>query len=125
LKSAARIFYGLDGRPGTLFYLPGAPVPELDAQNRPALALEVAVLRGDCPKQLAPLARRLEELQCPDGSWPAAPILRVTDPRSEEFGDEYFRSSPIVLDDRRIFTTATALEALNVAEQLLTAMPAR
>jgi hypothetical protein len=90
-----------------------------------ALSLEVAVLRGDGPKQLAPLARRLEELQCPDGSWPAAPILRVTDPRSEEFGDEYFRSSPVVQDDRRIFTTATALEALNVAEQLLTAMPVR
>jgi len=32
-------FYGLDGRPGTLFYLPGAPVPELDAQNRPTLSL--------------------------------------------------------------------------------------
>jgi hypothetical protein len=87
-----------------------------------ALALEVAVLCGDPPDRLAPLARRLEALQCPDGSWPTIPILRITNPRSEEFGDDYFRSSPTFCDDRRLFTTATALTALSSAERLMTGL---
>lgn len=32
-------FYGQKDRPDTLYYLPGAPVPELDAQSRPTLML--------------------------------------------------------------------------------------
>jgi hypothetical protein len=32
-------FYSQDRRPDTLFYLPGAPIPELDAQSRPTLSL--------------------------------------------------------------------------------------
>lgn len=53
----------------------------------------------------------LLDMQAPDGSWPSAPILRLThrsiyDPQP---GDD---AGPCFADQRRIFTTATAVAAL-------------
>jgi hypothetical protein len=64
-----------------------------------ALALECTILRGD-PARVDPLLA----LRLADGSWPCAPILRLPGPAGsfmQRFADE-----------RRVFTTATALSAL-------------
>jgi Prenyltransferase and squalene oxidase repeat len=84
-----------------------------------ALALEVAVFRNGDLKLVSELARQLAALQRPDGGWPTLPILRITDPRSLEFGDRWFSSSPVISDDRRLFTTATALVALEAAGRVI------
>jgi hypothetical protein len=54
-------------------------------------------------------------MQLPDGSWPSAPILRVTKPSSLEPGDAEGLASPVFADDRRLFTTATAAAAIDRA----------
>ena len=82
-----------------------------------ALALEAEVLSGRSIGRISALARRLERQQSDDGGWPSAPNMRFTDHRARQIGDLHFRSSPVVSDDRRLFTTATALSALNAAAQ--------
>jgi hypothetical protein len=85
-----------------------------------ALALEVATLqahrserrRAVASERRRAVASELADRQSADGSWPCAPILRVTDPHSETHGDRRFRRSEIACDDRRLFTTATVIAAL-------------
>jgi hypothetical protein len=77
-----------------------------------ALALELAAGRAESPERIDSLRHQLLARCCADGSWTSGPILRITDPRARDFGDEYFFASPIAVDDRRLFTTATALGAL-------------
>jgi hypothetical protein len=94
-------------------------VTALDRERLPAggcfemaLAAEVALRGGDGMDRAERLARELCAAQLNDGSWPSAPILRVVDPRARSAFGRLFRRSPVVADDRRIFTTATALSAL-------------
>ncbi len=106
------------------FYLPlqllllGRDVPQ-HAHPQPthcydqALALEYAVRKGEPAERVQGLAEALRSRCLPDGSWPSAPILRITNPRSRASGDELFLASPIVADDRKLFTTATAVAALS------------
>ncbi len=82
-----------------------------------ALALEIAVLLEMGAARRGAISRRLAARQNADGSWPSAPILRITDPLSSALGDRRFRQSEIASDDRRIFTTATVMAALHAAEQ--------
>ncbi len=60
-------------------------------------------------------ARSLVETQGPDGSWPSAPILRLThrDIYSPQSGEN---DGPCFADRRRIFTTATAVAALGISK---------
>lgn len=57
---------------------------------------------------------RLLERHLPDGSWPSAPILRVP-PRDWYLAGGDADSAPIFADQRRIFTSATAVAALATA----------
>ena len=50
-------------------------------------------------------AAQLSSAQNPDGSWPSAPILRLTDRDGCDAG-------PIFADPQRVFTTATVVSAL-------------
>jgi hypothetical protein len=77
-----------------------------------ALALDLAVMQGGSPERIGTLRNRLLAQVYEDGSWPSGPILRITDPRARDFGDELFAASPIATDDRQLFTTATVLGAL-------------
>jgi hypothetical protein len=86
-----------------------------------ALALEHAVLAKRPLADVLRLAEALESRREADGSWPSAPILRITDPSSLCPGDDRFRASPLVADDRRLFTTATAAAALALAATRLRA----
>lgn len=95
------------------YSLPQLRLPGNASCFEQALALEVSLLSGSGPAQLSASARRFGSLQCSDGSWPSAPILRVTDPRSRTIDDRYSRLSHIASDDRRLFTTATVLAALD------------
>jgi hypothetical protein len=72
-----------------------------------ALALECAVLRGSRGGELA---RALLRAQLGDGSWPAGSILRLPEPAG--------RPAAVYADNRRVFTTATALSALLQAERV-------
>ena len=47
-----------------------------------------------------------------DGSWPAAPMLRITD-RTCDAPWRQPECGPVYADDRRLFTSATVLRALN------------
>jgi hypothetical protein len=53
----------------------------------------------------------LQEAQTPDGSWPTAPILRLTH-RNVYFPQSSDDAGPCFADSRRVFTTATAVCAL-------------
>jgi hypothetical protein len=77
-----------------------------------ALALEFAAGQEESMERVESLRYRLLAQCRADGSWTSGPILRITDPRAQDFGDEFFVASPFVVDDRRLFTTATALGAL-------------
>jgi hypothetical protein len=77
-----------------------------------ALGLEVALLRNEPFPQVSGMAQRLLTLQEADGGWRSAPILRITDPRSQSLDDAFCRNSPVAGDGRRLFTSATALAAL-------------
>jgi hypothetical protein len=61
--------------------LPKLRLPENASCFEQALALEVSLLSAHDAAQLSARARCLIALQTCDGSWPSAPILRVTDPR--------------------------------------------
>jgi hypothetical protein len=102
---------------------------ELDRDRRSdcfalALELEARVLAGEDASRLTALAQCLERQQHSDGSWPSAPIMRFTDRRALRIGDAHFLSSLVVSDDRQLFTTATALSALNAAVEKLDRLPA-
>jgi hypothetical protein len=71
-----------------------------------ALCLSLETMRHAPPPLLAKKLAMIERLQCRDGSWPASPILRVTDPRASE------PAGPLAADDRRLFTTATVVAAM-------------
>ena len=77
-----------------------------------ALALEVCVMTDGFTEELDTAIAELVELQSTDGSWPVAPILRITDPHALDFDDPRFNQSVVAADDRGIFTSATVLRAL-------------
>jgi len=78
--------------------------------------LEYAVLARQSPARVSALAGALRSRRDADGSWPSAPILRITDPNSHSPGDDRFQASRVVADDRRLFTTRTAVAALTAAK---------
>jgi hypothetical protein len=80
-----------------------------------SLAIELAML-DDGETNVEAQLRALRRMQIADGSWPSEPILRVVNPRSKRLDDRYARRSPVVADDRRIFTSATVAAALALAE---------
>jgi hypothetical protein len=98
-----------------VFELPRLAVPSDAGCFARALAMEVA-LSYDGATNVEPQLRALRGMQIEDGSWPSEPILRVMDPRSKRFDDRCGRRSPVVADDRRIFTSATVAAALALAE---------
>jgi len=61
-------------------------------------------------------ARTLAEEQLADGSWPSGPILRLTgrDVREPWLVDD---AGPLFADERRLFTTATVVAALDAFER--------
>ena len=73
-----------------------------------ALELERAVLSGVGRQAIAATAQSLIARQCADGGWPSEPILRLPDPAGAHAGSTH-------ADQNRLFTTATALSALNAA----------
>ncbi|MGA2352443.1 MAG: prenyltransferase/squalene oxidase repeat-containing protein [Terracidiphilus sp.] len=79
-----------------------------------ALALEAALLSGVDASRMKKRVQRLVAMQCTDGGWPAVPILRLTNPDARSSRDRLGQLSPLVPDDRRIFTTATVLRALSL-----------
>jgi hypothetical protein len=66
----------------------------------------------------------LLQSQCADGSWPTHRVLRipathVTDPSTvENWRKSSFGTNVLVDDHRRVFTTATAVNALSTAQRL-------
>ncbi|HTB21493.1 MAG TPA: prenyltransferase/squalene oxidase repeat-containing protein [bacterium] len=76
------------------------------------LALALSARDGQAGGFLKEAILSLERSQLDDGSWPSAPILRLTDPAAEDFDDHRFKNSPLFADVRRIFTTATVLGGL-------------
>jgi hypothetical protein len=80
-----------------------------------ALALECAVLTRRPPTLVRSLMQSLAARRRDDGSWPSHPILRITHPGSRALNDQLFRASPVVPDDRGLFTTATVMAALTAA----------
>jgi Squalene-hopene cyclase C-terminal domain len=76
-----------------------------------ALACEVALLQRDNVTATR-YAHQLVAAQRDDGSWLPSPILRIVDPRSRSIGDAYSKRSPIVTDDRAIFTASTVAGGL-------------
>jgi hypothetical protein len=80
-----------------------------------SLAAEVTLLYPG-KTHVEPGLRALRRMQIEDGSWPSEPILRVVNPRSKRLDDRYGRGSPVVADDRRIFTSATVAAVLALAE---------
>lgn len=80
-----------------------------------SLAIEFAMLHDE-QTNVEPQVRALREMQIEDGGWPSEPILRVVNPRSKRLNDRCGRRSPVVADDRRIFTSATVAAALALAE---------
>jgi hypothetical protein len=52
--------------------------------------------------------------QLADGSWPSEPMLLVPGPAAK-VGSAAARAGPAHADERRTFTTATVLSALNAA----------
>lgn len=55
---------------------------------------------------------RLCAAQSPDGSWPVVPMLRIVDRSLERPWLATGDAGPVVVDDRRLFTTATVIHAL-------------
>lgn len=90
--------------------LPQARAPVTVGSGAFELSLGLELQTASCDMQVSETCRRLIRMQLQDGSWPAAPILRVTNPGG---GDGL--SGPILADDRRFFTTATAVGALQSA----------
>lgn len=93
------------------FELPPLELSEDAGRFELALACDVAQLSDETPRA-GHYARTLAAAQLSDGSWEPSPILRVVDPRSTQIDDTYRKRSPIVIDDRAIFTTATAAATL-------------
>jgi len=77
-----------------------------------ALALERAILSGAERVVTTAVAESLIARQLADGSWPSAPMLLVPDPHAR-VGSAAARAGPANADQRRTFTTATVLSALN------------
>lgn len=99
--------------PQALPLLPAIPKMAYDASPfEQSLALEVALLQEIPFSHVSGAVRRLLSLQQNDGGWESTPILRVTDPRSRSSDDELCLNSLVGRDDRRLFTSATALSAL-------------
>jgi hypothetical protein len=81
-----------------------------------ALLLLCLIRMGNAGEPLAAEhARALQAEQLPDGSWPSGPILRLT---SREISEPWLAqdAGPLFGDERRLFTTATALAALAAFE---------
>lgn len=92
--------------------VPRLEMPPNGSSFEQALACDVA-FRRESPRPAADSAlRQLCSQQLNDGSWPSTPILRVVNPRSKRLYDRAFCRSPVVCDDRRMFTTATVVSAL-------------
>ncbi len=85
-----------------------------------ALACRIRILRFDDPEACRELAARLAELQSNDGSWPSSARIRIPPPdfmHPESIWNwDYQRKDVygIRLDQERIFTTATVLNALQL-----------
>lgn len=100
--------------------LPSAPV--LDATSPSAsldsfdaaLALECNIISGN-HKDASAYAEELLRAQLQDGSWPAQPILRIASRDALSVAQAAALSAPLITDDRRLFTTATVLQALTAA----------
>ncbi len=76
-----------------------------------ALACELLSLLIPEDARTVQAARSLLGLQLDDGSWPSAPVLRVTDPRIfAPWGRT--DAGPLAADQHRLFTTATAVRSL-------------
>jgi hypothetical protein len=87
-----------------------------------SLALERSVLVGENPLALEAQVEALLDRQLADGSWPSAAILRVPGPAAQP-GSASSRAAPPNADQRRIFTTATAVSALNAVRRVRAARP--
>jgi len=85
-----------------------------------ALACRIRILRRDDPGICRELSAQLAELQCRDGSWPSSAQIRIPPPdfmHPESIWNwDYQRKDVygIRLDQQRIFTTATVLNALQL-----------
>ncbi len=79
-----------------------------------ALTLEWSILLGAGRTATAAAAQALIRQQLADGSWPSAPVLLVPGPAAR-VGSAAARAGPGNADQRRTFTTATVLSALNAA----------
>jgi hypothetical protein len=108
-REAALFFETLANVPAIEWPLPAVPLGAGYFER--ALACEVAIVQHDTITA-SRYTRQLVVGQRDDGSWLSSPILRVVDPRSRSNRDAYYKRSPIVADDRAIFTTATVLGAL-------------
>lgn len=77
---------------------------------------DVAASRGlsspAAEDRIPALLEMLIARQLGDGSWPAAPMLRITD-RTCDAPWRQPECGPVYADDRRLFTSATVLRALN------------
>jgi hypothetical protein len=94
-----------------------AAAPEISSNSQqPFLGMLMAAANHAGRRHHSKAVATILEGQLGDGSWPCAPCLRVTDPRS----DLATAASPgsIHADLRRVFSTAHALAALNQIEQL-------
>lgn len=88
--------------------------------ERPSTALEIALLIS-CLCQAVPSERgrnavkewaaQLLSIQRDDGSWPSAPLLRITNMDCYDPWDRA-EAGPLFADPNRLFTTAAALRAL-------------
>jgi squalene cyclase len=66
---------------------------------------------GCLPERDAKIAQMLIAAQEPDGSWPSAPVLRLTNRDCEEPWTKDW-AGPLFADQNRVFTTATVLASL-------------
>ena len=82
-----------------------------------ALALEASLMMGCASSRMQKRVQRLVAMQCADGGWPSAHILRVMHPDAKSPCDHLGRRSPVIPDDRRLFTTATVLRAFSLFRQ--------
>lgn len=71
--------------------------------------LEVCASSGS--SRVASLVKDLKSEQLGDGSWPSAPILRLT---GRDHAAPAHRTGPLFADPRRLFTSATVFAALSL-----------
>lgn len=97
-----------------------AEEPLTDGFFDEALALQSAVLSLPLPRsrrgvEAASIVSRARSLclsQAADGSWAVQPILRITSPRAFTVAEAGSLQASVIPDDRRLYTTATVMEAL-------------